>query len=369
MKSLAPILFLFVTVMITFAAGASFTGVWDTNFGTMTLEQKGATVTGSYTHDDGRIEGNVSGNRLDFRWFEEPTYSPPNDAGDGYFIISADGKTFEGKWRYGYSGPWSSDVWKGELMTMPAASDSSSSLPSGGEEHPPGTRGGPMVLVPAGEFIMGDDDEDSHFSSRPSRKVYLDKFYIDKYEVTNAEFNKCARSGPCWNSDVFRYKGFGGPTQPVVGISWYQAKDYCEWVGKRLPTEAEWEKAARGTDGRLYSWGNKISCDMANYKRCGHLKSRPVGSYPMAVSPYGALDMAGNVGEWTFDWSDDRYHYNTPNRNPVVTVSPERVPMNMRRVTRGGAWISEYGYVLRASYRSDWPPISRMNFIGFRCAK
>ena len=239
----------------------------------------------------------------------------------------------------------------------------------GKEYNPPGIKGGPMLYVPEGEFIMGDYDEDSHFTSRPSRKVYLDEFYIDKYEVTNAEFNKCARLGPCWDSDVFRYKGLDGATQPVVGVSWYQAKDYCEWVGKRLPTEAEWEKAARGANGRLYPWGEKVSCDLANYQRCGYDKTTPVGSYPAAVSPYGALDMAGNVEEWTFDWNDERYHYSTPDRNPIVKVSPERVPINMRRVTRGGSWTSEHDYVLRASYRSSRQPISRMNFIGFRCAK
>jgi len=368
-NSLVLAIFLLASGMIALAEGANFTGVWDTNFGTMTLKQNGNSVTGTYTHDDGRIEGKVSGGRLDFRWFEEPTYSLPNDAGGGYFIIAADGKSFKGKWRYGFSGPWRDGEWKGELMTMPVGSGSSPAPPSRGEKHPPGTRGGPMVFVPAGEFIMGDDDEDSHFTARPSRKVYLDEFFIDKYEVTNTEFNKCARSGPCWGSDVFRYKGFEGSTQPVIGISWYQAKDYCEWVGKRLPTEAEWEKAARGADGRLFPWGNKISCSMANYKRCGHDKTTPVGSYPAAASPYGALDMAGNVGEWTFDWSDEAYHKNTPDRNPVVTVSPENVLMNWRRVTRGGSWRAEFGYVVRSSYRSDWQPISRNDFIGFRCAK
>ena len=118
-NSLVLAIFLLASGMIALAEGVNFTGVWDTNFGTMTLKQNGNSVTGAYTHDDGRIEGKVSGDRLDFRWFEEPTYSPPNDAGGGYFIIAADGKSFKGKWRYGFSGPWRDGEWKGELMTMP----------------------------------------------------------------------------------------------------------------------------------------------------------------------------------------------------------------------------------------------------------
>ena len=159
-----------------------------------------------------------------------------------------------------------------------------------------------MVSVPAGEFWMGCNeqaDKRCNFDEKPYHKVYLDAYYIDKYEVTQSEYNECVTTDKC---PANRKKdGFTGDRQPVIGVSWEDADTYCKWAGKRLPTEAEWEKAARGTDGRVYPWGNSFDPTRANY--AGALgKTSEVGSYPSGASPYGALNMAGNVWEWVADW-------------------------------------------------------------------
>ena len=132
--------------------------------------------------------------------------------------------------------------------------------------------------------------------------------------VTQAEYNECVSSGKC--SANQKYDGFTGDRQPVVGVNWNDARTYCEWAGKRLPTEAEWEKAARGTDGRIYPWGNTIDPTRANYADSGIGKTSKVGSYPSGASPYGALDMAGNAWEWVADWHDKNYYRNSPSKNP-----------------------------------------------------
>ena len=155
-----------------------------------------------------------------------------------------------------------------------------------------GRDGAPMVLVPAGEFLMGSEVWDH---TMPVRRVYLDAFYIDTYEVTNALYQRfmqaTGRQAPAsWHNS---------PNQPVVGVSWHAARAYCQWADKRLPTEAEWEKAARGTDGRTYPWGNQWHHTKVNTRLSGKLgKPTPVGSYEADRSPYGVYDMAGNVGEW-----------------------------------------------------------------------
>jgi len=170
-----------------------------------------------------------------------------------------------------------------------------------------------MVYVPAGEFIMGSDEGDS--DEQPVHTVYLDAFYIDKYEVTNAQYRRCVEAGAySLPHSTDRYTDPNYAEYPVVYVDWYQAEAYCRWAGKRLPTEAEWEKAARGTEGRIWPWGNAFdgskvnSCD----KNCpydyndasvddGYADTAPVGSYPAGASPCGALDMAGNVWEWVAD--------------------------------------------------------------------
>jgi sulfatase modifying factor 1 len=198
-----------------------------------------------------------------------------------------------------------------------------------------------MVEVPAGFFLMGDDA--GFADERPQRRVFVGRFLIDKYEVTNQEF-RAANVRP---SHAYG-PGFEAPQLPVVGVTWEQAREYCRRLGKRLPTEAEWEKAARGVDGRSFPWGNFWDPALANDGR----GPRPVGSFPQGVSPFGAHDMAGNVWEWV----EDRY--------PLPATDWRRE----RRVLRGGAW--NYAAVYhRTSYRRHERPDYAEQRIGFRCAK
>jgi formylglycine-generating enzyme required for sulfatase activity len=228
-------------------------------------------------------------------------------------------------------------------------------------EPPPPPRsedGTEMVRVPAGEFTMGSDDHDNE---KPPHRVYLDAYAVDKYEVTNALYKRfmdaTGRAAPAYWTDA----KWNGATQPVVGVSWHDADAYCRWAGKRLPTEAEWEKAARGTDGRKYPWGDQWEASRANAEnKLG--KTAPVGSYSSGVSPYGAHDMAGNVWEWVADWYDAGYYKQTPERNPQGPAS------GSARVLRGGSW--NHGTVsLRASDRDGSAPVARYGGIGFRCAR
>jgi len=240
------------------------------------------------------------------------------------------------------------------------------------------TKGEPMVVVPAGEFTMGlsadaglqeclryqnvcyrswfTDDE-------PEHRVYLNAFYIDKYEVTQGDYDRCVTAGKCRENE--KSDGLTGSHQPVVGVDWNDAKSYCEWAGKRLPTEAEWEKAARGTDGRMYPWGNQeVSCELANYKDCIG-KTWPVGSKPAGASPYGVLDMAGNAQEWVADWYGKNYYRSSPSQNPKGPSSGEY------HVQRGAYWEQRAAYVHASNRIAGGMPTSgvRFDFDGFRCAR
>jgi formylglycine-generating enzyme required for sulfatase activity len=224
--------------------------------------------------------------------------------------------------------------------------------------------GADMVFIPAGEFWMGSDDGDS--DEQPRRHVYLDAFWIDKYEVTNALYKRF------WESDGQRRGNrvplywndskWNEPNQPVVGVDWWDAWYYCRWAGKRLPTEAEWEKAARGTDGRRYPWGDQWDSGRANLTENGIGKTVSVGSYPSGASPYGVQDMAGNVLEWVDDAYDKDYYKQAPSRNPK---GPETTGY---RVLRGGSWIY-HARTLRISDRTFDVSSERYDDVGFRCAQ
>ena len=236
-----------------------------------------------------------------------------------------------------------------------------------------------MVHVPAGEFLMGSkDDPDADDDEHPQHTVYVSEFWIDKTEVTNAQYRKCVEAGTCrvpttcdWGEPT--YSDSSKADHPVVCVSWEDAKAYCEWAGKRLPTEAEWEKAARGTDGRKYPWGNSFDGTKVNFcdANCefdwkdsgaddGYQRTAPVGSHPEGASPYGTLDMAGNAWEWCQDWFDADYYANSPQRDPQGPSSESS------RVVRGGSWYHDERDV-RAASRNWYVPDDRYNTISFRC--
>lgn len=246
-------------------------------------------------------------------------------------------------------------------------------LCSGCDGQPKTVDGAAMVKVPAGHFFMGNEYGGKWGDESPQREVYLDEFWIDKYEVTRELYAQCVEAGGCTKP-----KKEGGPhswgvsgreEHPINGVDWFQAKAYCTWAGKSLPTEAQWEKAARGTDARKYPWGNmNASCKYAvmaeTYLTGGCEKSSiwRVGSKPLGVSPYGAHDMAGNVSEWTSDWFSREYYKIAPKKNP-------QGPSNgSARVVRGGSLETE-PHGVRAANRSKQKPIRATFAFGFRCAK
>jgi formylglycine-generating enzyme required for sulfatase activity len=229
-----------------------------------------------------------------------------------------------------------------------------------------------MVYVPSGDFEIwgrGGDSKNGHI-------VLLDAFYIDKYEVTNAAYEDCVIAGICQapkeTLSYTRSEYYGNPefyNYPVIYVNWFMANTYCEWRNARLPTETEWEKAARGTDGRKYPWGEVFDVTYSNISDSME-DTTSVGTYESGKSVYGAYDMVGNVWEWVSDWYDDEYYYVSLYDNPQGPVSGER------RVIRGGSFTEpEYnhetytGDPFSPTYRFGWFPDRSNNFIGFRCAR
>ena len=246
-----------------------------------------------------------------------------------------------------------------------------------------------MVYVPEGKFMMGSNDGKA--DEKPAHVVRLDAFWIDRTEVTNAMFIRFLRemladsrirahSDRVTDSDgnalyyYYRINRSGSEfvlqdekyaDHPVVSVTWHGANAYCKWAGRRLPTEAEWEKAARGDDSRKYPWGD-IEPDSArlnfrtNVNNVGD--TTEAGRYPNGASPYGALDMAGNVWDWVNDWYDENYYRNSPSENPPGPSSGQY------RVLRGGSWYGG-GDSVRATVRNGGGSSFKDNDIGFRCAR
>jgi formylglycine-generating enzyme required for sulfatase activity len=218
-------------------------------------------------------------------------------------------------------------------------------------------KGVTMRLVPAGDFIMGRDK--GLDQEKPAHTVTLDDFYMDVYEVTQARYKECVNSGVCSEpKDVPNIDSFyQEPDHPMTNVDWYQSQTYCEWRGARLPTEAEWEKAARGTDGRTYPWGEEIDSTYADYGDAVGGTSA-VGAYEKNISPYGMYDMAGNVWEWTSE--------------PLVPYPGNQGPQNYyresERALRGGTWYHGEPAILNTTFRYASFPEDEEHYIGFRCA-
>jgi len=283
-----------------------------------------------------------------------------------------------------------------------------------------------MVLIPEGPFLMGSTEneinklleldtnvEASRFDVEiPQREVYMSAYLIDKYPVTNAEYKKFIESGGYKQRDFWSDAGWdyvlqaklldsggvhsaldGEDDCPVVNVSWYEAEAFAKYMGKRLPTEAEWEKAVRGTDGRIYPWGNEFDKTKLNCAESKIEKPTPVTKYPEGISDYGCFDMAGNVWEWTADWFDSQYYRSAPDRDPQGPAKAEDKPFFGRpedvgtsiyelepaeagsstlsdcKVLRGGSWNGGGVIHIRCANRDYDEPDYKNDTIGFRCAR
>ena len=256
------------------------------------------------------------------------------------------------------------------------------------------SRGWPVVYIEKGDFIIGSTSKQVEKAfelcrefgckrswvedEQPPRVVYLDSFWIDRFEVTVADYEKCVKAGECTLPGSFyncNWQQAGRENHPINCVNWYQADSYCKWVGKRLPTEAEWERAARGANGGIYPWGNVYRFDAANYcdqlceesrsdpsRSDGFPTTAPVGSFLAGASECGAMDLAGNVWEWTSDWYREDYY------RDIGVSNPENDRPKIYKSVRGGGW-NYWPGALRSSNREwDKPEIQDIGN-GFRCVK
>jgi formylglycine-generating enzyme required for sulfatase activity len=242
------------------------------------------------------------------------------------------------------------------------------------------------IEIPAATFMMGSDpevDEWAQDDEQPQHVVALDGYAITKYEITNEQYARCVESTVCEGEIDDKLADPEYADHPVVNVDWYEARTFCRWVGGRLPTEAEWEYAARGQEGYIYPWGNEFDCARGNFDDETHFTEEavlgqvgcdgypeiaPVGSFPEGASWCGAHDMAGNVWEWTADWYDADYYAHSPVENPIGPETGEY------RVRRGGSWWDTNAddvqpALLRCAFRRGFRPDDDGIDIGFRCAR
>ena len=219
-----------------------------------------------------------------------------------------------------------------------------------------------MDEVPAGLLRMGSKAGVAEDDETPAGEVMIPTFMIDRYEITNEQYSQCVEDGVCQEPLSLQASRFGGSRQPIVGVSWFDASTYCRWAGKRLPTEAEWERAARGDDGRSFPWGEAPpSCDLAVFTQCDRYGPAEVGGRSDGAGPFGTQDLAGNVWEWVQDWYAPRYY---PSSSQAPPAGP---PAGRQRVLRGGSWHFGPQYI-RATNRHRDDPSHRSPWYGFRCA-
>jgi formylglycine-generating enzyme required for sulfatase activity len=242
-------------------------------------------------------------------------------------------------------------------LPTPAASETTRISPRDGMR---------LIYIPAGEFVMGSSkyDRDLETNEVPRRAVTLDAYWISQTQVTNAMYALCVAAGACQysanNQTNPRYQDPAYADHPVVYIAWQAAADYCAWSGGRLPTEAEWEKAARGTEGQKYAWGN--TSPNPGQVNANNLvgDTTPAGQYPEGASPFGVLDMGGNVREWVWDWYDPYYYQYAPGSNPAGPSDGEK------KVLKGASYSDIYRFARPANRLAHDPSSPGINR-GFRC--